>query len=95
MIFVADIQRRVCVRYGISREDMLSPRRVRLFARPRQVAMYLAHRITGKSKHNIGHRFGGRDHSTVSHGIDKIAYLRICDAALDADVRDLLREFGA
>jgi chromosomal replication initiator protein len=69
---------------------MLSARRARSVARPRQIAMYLSKQLTTRSLPEIGRKFGGRDHTTVIHAVRKIEQLREEDAALDEDV-DLLR----
>ena len=71
---------------------MLSARRARDVARPRQIAMYLAKRLTPRSLPEIGRRFGGRDHTTVIHAIKRIKELRAADSELDSDVRSLLRK---
>src|SRR3546814_7587708 len=66
---------------------MVSARRAREVARPRQVAMYLAKRLTPRSLPEIGRRFGGRDHTTVMHAVKRIEELRVEDTELDADIR--------
>jgi chromosomal replication initiator protein len=58
--------------FSISRFDMVSQRRTRDVVRPRQIAMYLAKSLTGKSFQEIGRLFGGRDHTTVMHAATKI-----------------------
>ena len=63
----------VCEQYGISQEDVLSKKRSRDIALPRQIAMYLCRDLTQLSTTNIGRAFGDRDHTTVMHGCDKIA----------------------
>ena len=70
---IDDIQRRVAEHYRLKIHDLVSPRRAREVARPRQVAMYLLRMENNLSLPAIGEHLGGRDHSTVSHGIDKIA----------------------
>ncbi len=52
--------------------DLISARRSRVIARPRQVAMFLSKLLTTKSLPEIGRRFGGRDHTTVIHAVKKI-----------------------
>ncbi len=61
-------------------------------ARPRQIAMYLAKRLTTRSLPEIGRKFGGRDHSTVIHAVRRIEELRDKDREIDGAVRTLLRE---
>src|SRR5947208_9463121 len=70
---IEDIQRVVARQYNVSRADLLSSRRTANVVRPRQVAMYLAKTLTLRSLPEIGRRFGGRDHTTVLHGVRKIA----------------------
>ncbi len=91
-ITIDEIQRSVCEHYGIRHAEMTSARRAREVARPRQVAMYLAKRLTPRSLPEIGRRFGGRDHTTVIHAIKRIKQLRADDSELDSDVRSLLRK---
>jgi len=63
----------VCEQYGITPEQMTSKNRSRNIALPRQIAMYLCRDMTQLSTTNIGNAFGGRDHTTVMHGCEKIA----------------------
>lgn len=72
-VYVSDIQRAVCDHYRISREDMLSERRFKMIAEPRQVGMYLARAITPLSFPQIASRFNRRDHTTAVHAYRKIA----------------------
>ena len=76
--------------YNIRLSDLIGPKRVRNFARPRQVAMYLAKQLTSRSLPEIGRRFGGRDHTTVMHGVRRIEDLRTKDSQI-ADDLELLR----
>jgi chromosomal replication initiator protein len=69
---------------------MYSARRARNVARPRQVAMYLAKQLTSRSLPEIGRKFGGRDHTTVMHGVKRVEQLRETDAAFAEDI-DLLK----
>ena len=69
---------------------MHSARRARSVARPRQVAMYLAKKLTARSLPEIGRKFGGRDHTTVMHAVKKVDELRDIDASFSEDV-ELLR----
>ncbi len=59
--------------YGVTQEDILSKKRSREIALPRQIAMYLCRDMTQLSTTNIGRAFGGRDHTTVMHGCDRIS----------------------
>ena len=85
-VTIDDIQRRVAEHYGLKLGDMLSARRAVEVARPRQVAMYLAKKLTPRSLPEIGRRFGGRDHTTVMHAVKRIDELRAKDPELDGDV---------
>ena len=70
---VQRIQRVVADYYQISVEDIKSKKRQASVAYPRQIAMYLTRKLTDESFPKIGIEFGGRDHSTVIHSVDKIA----------------------
>ncbi len=70
-----DIMRVVTARFGIKPSELQSRRRTNAVVLPRQVGMYLARRVTRMSLEEIGHFFGGRDHSTVLYGIEKIGRL--------------------
>ena len=89
-VTIEDIQKQVAEHFGIRLADMHSARRARAVARPRQVAMYLAKQLTARSLPEIGRKFGGRDHSTVSHAVRRVEELRGGDPGFDQDV-DLLR----
>jgi chromosomal replication initiator protein len=89
-VTIEEIQRRVAEYYNVRLADMLSARRARAVARPRQVAMYLSKQLTTRSLPEIGRKFGGRDHTTVIHAVRKIDELRQADSGMDEDV-DLLR----
>ncbi|MBI6630724.1 chromosomal replication initiator protein DnaA [Pontibaca salina] len=94
-ITVEEIQRRVSDYYNIRLSDMIGPKRVRSFARPRQVAMYLAKQLTSRSLPEIGRRFGGRDHTTVMHGVRRIEELKQTDGQMADDVEMLRRALEA
>ncbi len=89
-ITVEEIQRKVSDHYNIRLSDMIGPKRLRAYARPRQVAMFLCKQLTNRSLPEIGRRFGGRDHTTVMHGVRKIEELRAKDSQI-ADDLELLR----
>jgi len=80
------IQRAVCEEFQVTLNDMVSKRRARIIARPRQVAMFLSKKMTRRSLPDIGRRFGGRDHTTVMHAIKRIEALRLEDNVLDAQI---------
>lgn len=90
-ISIEEIQRKVSEHYNIRLSDMIGPKRVRSFARPRQVAMYLCKQMTSRSLPEIGRRFGGRDHTTVMHGVRRIEELRHQDAQIAEDIEMLRR----
>lgn len=89
-VTIEEIQRRVAEYYNVRLADMLSARRARAVARPRQVAMWLSKQLTTRSLPEIGRKFGGRDHTTVIHAVRKIDELRAADSGMDEDV-DLLK----
>ena len=91
-ITVDEIQKVCAAHYKIDAAEMRSKRRARAVARPRQVAMYLAKKMTPRSLPEIGRIFGGRDHSTVIHAVRTIEELRQTNADMDADIRALLRQ---
>ncbi len=90
-ITVEEIQRRVSEHYNIRLSELIGPKRVRNFARPRQVAMYLCKQLTSRSLPEIGRRFGGRDHTTVMHGVKRIEELKIQDGQIAEDIERLRR----
>lgn len=94
-ITVEEIQRKVAEHFNIRLSDMIGPKRVRSFARPRQVAMYLCKQMTTRSLPEIGRRFGGRDHTTVMHGVRKIEELKIKDHQMAEDLELLRRALEA
>jgi chromosomal replication initiator protein len=89
-VTIDEIQRRVAEHYNVRLADMTGPKRLRTIARPRQVAMYLAKTLTMRSLPEIGRKFGGRDHTTIMHGVRKIEELMATDSQL-ADDLDMLR----
>jgi chromosomal replication initiator protein len=86
-----NIQRTVAEYYKIKVADLMSKRRSRSVARPRQVAMALAKELTNHSLPEIGDSFGGRDHTTVLHACRKIKELRETSADIREDYQNLLR----
>ncbi|MGY6550069.1 MAG: chromosomal replication initiator protein DnaA [Roseinatronobacter sp.] len=89
-VTVEEIQRKVAEHFNIRLSDMLGPKRVRTIARPRQIAMYLSKELTTRSLPEIGRRFGGRDHTTILHGVRKVEEMRATDSQLNEDI-ELLR----
>ena len=90
-VSIDNIQRTVADYYNIKLSDLLSKRRNRMIARPRQVAMALSKELTNHSLPEIGDAFGGRDHTTVLHAVRKIAELRETSADLSEDHKNLTR----
>ena len=88
---IDNIQRVVGEYYKIKLNDLLSKRRSRSVARPRQVAMALAKELTNHSLPEIGEAFGGRDHTTVLHACRKIKQMQEEDADIREDMKNLLR----
>ncbi len=88
-ITIDEIQKAVSIHFDLKPIDLVSARRARAVARPRQIAMYLAKRLTTRSLPEIGRKFGGRDHSTVIHAVRRIEELRDSDRDIDAAVRAL------
>lgn len=86
------IQKTVAEHYSLKQADLISERRARAVARPRQVAMWLAKQITTRSLPDIGRRFGGRDHTTVLHAVRRIEALKGEDPAIARDLDVLLRK---
>lgn len=91
LVSIDNIQRSVAEYYKIKMADMLSKRRNRSVARPRQVAMSLAKELTNHSLPEIGDAFGGRDHTTVLHACKQIKKLRGSSQDLAEDYNNLLR----
>ncbi len=94
-ISLDNIQRTVAEYYKIKLSDLLSPRRSRSVARPRQLAMALAKELTNHSLPEIGEGFGGRDHTTVLHACRKIKELRESDPDMHEDYKNLYRSLSA
>lgn len=94
-ITVEEIQRKVSDYYNIRLSDIIGPKRLRAYARPRQIAMYLCKHLTSRSLPEIGRRFGGRDHTTVMHGVRRIDELQHTDGQLADDVEMLRRALEA
>ena len=91
LVSIENIQKTVADYYKIRVADLLSKKRSRSIARPRQVAMALAKELTNHSLPEIGDAFGGRDHTTVLHGCRRIESLRETEKRVDDDYLNLLR----
>jgi len=91
LITIENIQKTVADYYKVRLSDLLSKRRNRSVARPRQVAMALAKELTTHSLPEIGDAFGGRDHTTVLHACKRIKELRGSEQRVSEDYSNLLR----
>ena len=91
LVTVENIQKTVADYFKIRVADLLSQRRSRSIARPRQVAMALAKELTNHSLPEIGDAFGGRDHTTVLHACKRMKELRESDRRVADDFQNLLR----
>ena len=94
-VTIENIQKTVAEYYKIRSVDLLSNKRNRSIARPRQIAMTLAKELTKHSLPEIGSAFGGRDHTTVLHANKKINELREGDVTIEEDYKNLLRTLTA
>jgi chromosomal replication initiator protein len=90
---VEQIQKRVAEFFNLNVSDLRSARRHKVVALPRQIAMYLARKLTPSSFPELGHRFGGKDHTTVMHGVQKIERLLLEDARLRDTLASIERSF--
>src|SRR5258706_834747 len=91
LVTIENIQKTVADYYKVRMADLLSKRRSRSVARPRQVAMALAKELTNHSLPEIGDAFGGRDHTTVLHACKRIKALRDVEQRMTEDYSNLLR----
>lgn len=89
-ITIAEIQQAVCREFRVGLVEMLARRRSRVVARPRQVAMYLARKLTVSSLPEIGRHFGNRDHTTVLHACQMTTARMVDDPDLGETVRRVL-----
>lgn len=95
LVTIDNIQRTVAEYYKVKISDLLSKRRSRSIARPRQMAMALAKELTNHSLPEIGDSFGGRDHTTVLHAVRKVQELLGTHIELKDDYKNLLRILSA
>lgn len=91
LVTISNIQKTVAEYYKIKLSEMLSKRRSRSVARPRQMAMALSKELTNKSLPEIGESFGGRDHTTVLHAYRKIEQLKQESSDIQEDYKNLIR----
>lgn len=95
LVTIDNIQKTVAEYYKIRVNELLSKKRNRSLARPRQLAMALAKELTNHSLPEIGDAFGGRDHTTVLHACRKIEDLRVSDIRIKEDFSNLLRTLSS
>jgi len=95
LVSIDNIQKTVAEYYNLRVSDLLSMRRSRSIARPRQIAMSLAKELTNHSLPEIGDAFGGRDHTTVLHARKKISSLCKSDIRISDDYANLLRRLSS
>lgn len=88
---IESIQKTVASFYNVNMSDLKSPRRMKAFSHPRQIAMYLCKKHAGSSFPEIGNKFGGKDHTTVMHACKKITRLLQTDTQLQSDISILER----
>ncbi|WP_316013288.1 chromosomal replication initiator protein DnaA [Roseobacter sp. HKCCA0434] len=94
-VTIDEIIRKVMEFYNLRMADLMSARRARAIARPRQIAMYLAKTLTSKSLPEIGRKFGGRDHTTVMHAVKRVEELKQTDSQIAEEVEILRRALEA
>lgn len=92
VITIETIQNLVCQTYGVRYDDLIGKKRPQNIAFPRQIAMYLCRELTENSLPKIGEHFGGRDHSTILHGIEKVKETLKKDPAFKANLNHLINE---
>lgn len=95
LVTLESIQKTVSEYFKIRISDLLSKKRTRSIARPRQIAMALAKELTNHSLPEIGEAFGGRDHTTVLHACRKVAELKETDNRIAEDYRNLFRTLSS
>jgi len=95
LVTIENIQKTVAEYYKIRVSELLSKKRTRSIARPRQLAMALAKELTNHSLPEIGDAFGGRDHTTVLHACRKIEELKISEVRIMEDYSNLIRTLSS
>jgi chromosomal replication initiator protein len=91
IVTIEQVQRKVCELFGVKPSDLKAKTRTKTIAFPRQVAMYLARQLTHASLAEVGRAFGGKDHTTVLHAVDKIQTLLQEDPKLRKTVDSLIQ----
>jgi chromosomal replication initiator protein len=85
-IMIKDVMRAVAKERKLSRKELLSDRKTAYLVRSRHIGWYLCRTLTARSLIEIGYYFGGRDHTSVLHGINKIAELKERDNDLNQEI---------
>jgi chromosomal replication initiator protein len=91
VITIEQIQRKVCDFFGVKLSDLKAKNRTKAVAFPRQIAMYLARQLTHASLAEVGRAFGGKDHTTVLHAVDKVTTLLQEDPKLRKTIDGLIQ----
>ena len=91
VITIEQIQRKVSDFFGVKLSDLKAKNRTRAVAFPRQIAMYLARQLTHASLSEVGRSFGGKDHTTVLHAVDKLQNLLLEDPKLRKTIDGLIQ----
>jgi chromosomal replication initiator protein len=94
-ISIEEVIRTVAKRYGLKPTDLKSPKRAKPITQARQIAMYLCRELTNESFPEIGSRFGGRDHATVIHAVNKVTGQLEADPDIQREVQELRRSMMA
>jgi len=94
VLTVRDIARAVCDHFHVTMIDLVSPRRTARVVRPRRVVMFLARTHTTRSLPEIGRLLGGKDHTTVLHGVRSISERLETDTALHRDIDEIVLRLG-
>ena len=88
--FIYEIQLKVAEHYELQVSDLISSSRVKKVVLPKQIAMFLARKMTGESLVEIAKQFGGKDHSTIIYGCNKIEEMIKNDSVLSEEVNTLM-----
>jgi chromosomal replication initiator protein len=94
VITIDQIQRKVCEFFGIKLSDLKAKTRTKAVSFPRQIAMYLARQLTHASLSEVGRAFGGKDHTTVLHAVDKVQTLLQEDPKLRKTIDGLIQSIS-
>ena len=89
-ITVSDVQIEVSKYYNLQLHELCSKKRTRNISKPRQIAMYLSKQLTDSSYPEIGKLFGGKDHATVIHGVNKIKAASEIDRKVKQDLNNII-----